>query len=131
MGILITIHDALVSAPSAPSPADSDAFSPDPRFAELVAQALDALPDEFADTLANTAVVIRGDGGAHRAYGLYHGATVAGSFGPGVVVLFQDTLTRDFGEDPERLAHEIEVTLRHELAHHLGFAEQAMSSLGL
>lgn len=133
MGIFIAIRDAL--APPSPHvaapPSITDTSSPRPEFSELVRQALDALPIEFASTLANTAVTIRSDGTAHGAYGLYYGPTIVGTSGPGVVVLFEDTLTRDFGDDPVQLAHEVEHTLRHELAHHLGFRERAMSSLGL
>lgn len=102
-----------------------------PAFADLVARALDELPDAFAATLENTPVIVRRDGARVGAYGLYEGTTVAGRDPHGVVVLFEDTLTRDFGDDPDRLAEEVRRTLRHELGHHLGFGERAVSSLGL
>lgn len=131
MGILIGIREALSGRPDRDETVAAGPFPHDPAFAALVDRALDDLPEAFTATLANTAVVIAGDGAAHGAYGLYHGPTIAGARGPAVVVLYEDTLTRDFGADPERLAAEVERTLRHELAHHLGFGERAVSSLGL
>jgi len=46
-------------------------------------------------------------------------------------VIYRDTLERDFGHDPVLLAAEVERTLRHELAHHLGWDEGGVSGLGL
>jgi predicted amidophosphoribosyltransferase len=43
----------------------------------------------------------------------------------------RDTLLRDFGHDPARLAAEVERTLRHEIAHHLGYREGGVAGLGL
>jgi hypothetical protein len=38
-------------------------------------------------------------------------------------VIFQDTLERDFGSDPDLLARQVDRTLRHAVAHHLGYNE--------
>ena len=38
-------------------------------------------------------------------------------------MIFQDTLERDFGSDPDLLARQVERTLRHAVAHHLGYNE--------
>ena len=46
-------------------------------------------------------------------------------------MLYQDTLERDFGFDPELLRAQVERTLRHELAHHLGWGERGVRGLGL
>jgi predicted Zn-dependent protease with MMP-like domain len=40
-------------------------------------------------------------------------------------------LERDFGSDPELLARQVEGTLRHEVAHHLGYDEPGVAALGL
>jgi predicted Zn-dependent protease with MMP-like domain len=47
------------------------------------------------------------------------------------IIIFRDTLTRDFGHDPELLKAQVRRTVRHELAHHLGWGETGVRGLGL
>ena len=47
------------------------------------------------------------------------------------IVIFRDTLLRDFGHDPEELSAQVLRTVRHELAHHLGADELGVRELGL
>ena len=70
-------------------------------------------------------------GTENRAYGHYFGDTVARDDYPDRIVLYQDTLERDFGYDPDLLRAQVERTLRDELAHHLGWHEQGVRDLGL
>ena len=101
------------------------------EFDLLVADAIDGLPPEFQRLLDTTPVVISQFGEENRAYGHYFGDTVARDNYPDRIVLYQDTLERDFGYDPELLRAQVERTLRHELAHHLGWHEQGVRGLGL
>jgi len=101
------------------------------EFELLVAEAIDQLPDEFRELLERTPVVVSHRGVEHSAYGYYHGDTVARDNFPDRIVLFQDTLERDFGHDPDVLRAQVERTLRHELAHHLGWRERGVRELGL
>jgi predicted Zn-dependent protease with MMP-like domain len=101
------------------------------EFDLLVADAIDRLPDEFQRLLDDTPVVVSGLGAENRAYGHYFGDTVARDNYPDRIVLYQDTLERDFGHDPELLRAQVERTLRHELAHHLGWHERGVRDLGL
>jgi predicted Zn-dependent protease with MMP-like domain len=107
----------------------------DPRnpedFEELVRQALDDLPDLLIRALDHVAVVISDKGRKHRAYGLYQGDTVARDDYPDRIVIFRDTLLRDFGDDPDELRAQVTRTVRHELAHHLGADELGVRELGL
>ena len=41
------------------------------------------------------------------------------------------TLRRDFGHDPDELREQVVRTVRHELAHHVGFDELGVSRLDL
>lgn len=101
------------------------------EFDLLVAEAIDELPREFQRLLDTTPVVVSHHGAENRAYGHYFGDTVARDDYPDRIVLYQDTLQRDFGYDPELLRAQVVRTLRHELAHHLGWNEPGVRELGL
>ncbi len=104
----------------------------DEDFAELVREAMDELPDILQRALErNVAVVISNGGRKAGAYGLYHGDGVARDDVPDRIIIYRDTLRRDFGHDPELLRHEVTRTVRHELAHHLGADELGVRDLGL
>jgi predicted Zn-dependent protease with MMP-like domain len=101
------------------------------EFDLLVADAIDNLPFEFQRLLDETPVVVSQLGAENRAYGHYFGDTVARDNYPDRIVLYQDTLVRDFGWDPDLLRAQVERTLRHEIAHHLGWNEPGVRELGL
>jgi predicted Zn-dependent protease with MMP-like domain len=101
------------------------------EFDLLVADAIDQLPQEFQRLLDDTPVVVSQHGVENRAYGHYFGDTIARDDYPDRIVLYQDTLERDFGHHPELLRAQVERTLRHELAHHLGWHERGVRDLGL
>ena len=101
------------------------------EFDLLVADAIDRLPEEFRELVESTPVVVSRLGAQHRAYGHYYGDTVARDNYPDRIVIYEDTLQRDFGHDRELLEAQVERTLRHELAHHLGWGERGVRELGL
>jgi predicted Zn-dependent protease with MMP-like domain len=101
------------------------------EFEQMVADAIDNLPTEFRDVIAKVAVVISDLGQEHRAYGMYYGDGMARDSWEDRIVIYRDTLTRDFGHDRELLASQVERTVRHELGHHIGFREDGVRQLGL
>ena len=105
----------------------------DEDFEALVADALDELPDLLRALVENHNVaVVISDGGRRRgAYGLYHGDGATRDDVPDRIVIYRDTLRRDFGHDADLLRHEVTRTVRHELAHHLGADELGVRDLGL
>jgi len=103
----------------------------DPEFEAIVRSAIDELPLEFHRALEHVAIVISDGGEQRRAYGLYEGDTVARDFFHDRIVIFHDTLVRDFGHDPDLLKAQVTRTVRHELAHHLGWGEKGVRGLGL
>jgi predicted Zn-dependent protease with MMP-like domain len=103
----------------------------DEDFRALVRAAVDELPLEFHRALEHVAIVVSDGGRRRRAYGLYQGDTVARDFFHDRIVIFKDTLLRDFGQDPELLKAQVTRTVRHELAHHLGWDEKGVRGLGL
>ncbi len=111
---------------------DLDPYDDD-DFEELVKDALDDLPDLLARLIENHNVaVVISDGGRRRgAYGLYHGDGATRDDVPDRIVIYRDTLRRDFGHHPELLRAQVTQTVRHELAHHVGFDELGVRRLGL
>ena len=104
----------------------------DEDFEELVRDALDDLPDLLREALnRNVAVVISDGGRRHRAYGLYQGDGAHRDDYSDKIIIFRDTLRRDFGHDPDLLREQVTITVRHELAHHIGFDELGVQGLGL
>jgi predicted Zn-dependent protease with MMP-like domain len=120
---LVDRSDALASLPPPEQPPS--------EFDELVIEALDELPEPFRELLERTPVTVSNRGHEHRAYGHYIGGTVARDVYPDHIVVYQDTLERDFGHDPELLRAQVQRTVRHELAHHLGWDEPGVRGLGL
>jgi predicted Zn-dependent protease with MMP-like domain len=112
---------------------DDDLFDPydEDDFKALVRSAVDDLPLEFHRALEHVAIVVSDGGHKQRAYGLYQGDTVAHDYFHDRIVVFRDTLLRDFGHDPELLKAQVTRTVRHELAHHLGWNEKGVRGLGL
>jgi predicted Zn-dependent protease with MMP-like domain len=104
---------------------------PPSEFDELVMEALDGLPERFLEVLEHTPVVISNRGHEYHAYGHYIGGTIARDHFPDRIVIYEDTLTRDFGHDPDLLRAQVTRTVRHEVAHHLGWDEPGVRGLGL
>ena len=101
------------------------------EFDSLVADAIDELPEDFRNALETVPVVVSRLGTEHAAYGHYYGDTIARDNYEERIVIYQDTLERDFGHDPELLRAQVTRTLRHEVAHHLGWGEKGVRGLGL
>ena len=103
----------------------------DDDFEELVRDALDDLPDLLRNALRHVAVVISDGGRRAGAYGLYQGDGATRDNTHDRIVIFRDTLRRDFGHDADLLRDQVTRTVRHELAHHVGFDEMGVSRLDL
>ena len=115
-------------------------------FEKLVEKALERLPKEFRQALDNLAIVIEDwpDPGIVEEitgdpeeviYGLFSGTPLpeqrledSGDLPP-VIALYQGPLEEDFPERAE-LAREVGITLVHELAHFMGFDEDAVRRYG-
>jgi len=115
-------------------------------FEDLVADALDALPDTVQRLLENVAVVIEdepsptqlresGLSDDESLYGLYEGVSPV-VYGadlvpfPNKITLFRLPLEEDFA-DPRELAREVQRTVIHEVGHHAGIGESALHRRGV
>jgi predicted Zn-dependent protease with MMP-like domain len=95
-------------------------------FVEHVTRALDALPAEIAENLKNVAIVVEDENPDEPdLYGLFDEPPYL----PAKVTIYRLPLEADFPE-PERLEHEIRVTVLHELAHYFGIDEDRLAELG-
>jgi predicted Zn-dependent protease with MMP-like domain len=124
-------HDDLAVEPDESDFLELDPYDDD-EFEELVRDALDELPDWARAALERNVAVVISDGGRKRgAYGLYHGGGAARDDVADRIVVYRDTLRRDFGHDADELREQVVRTVRHELAHHLGWNELGVRDLGL
>ncbi len=115
------------------------------EFEELVAEAMDLMPARFAELMDNVVVQVRElpsretmlslglDPDRGTLFGLYTGVPLdrrGGWYGgvlPDVIELYRLPLTAA-SPDRHQLVRQIQLTLLHEIGHHLGFAEKEMVS---
>jgi predicted Zn-dependent protease with MMP-like domain len=101
------------------------------EFDLMVSDAIDRLPPEFQQLLERVPVIVSHRGREFRAYGHHYGGPYTRGDYEHRIVIYQDTLEQDFGWDREVLAAQVERTLRHEVAHHIGWDEPGVRGLGL
>jgi predicted Zn-dependent protease with MMP-like domain len=119
------------------------AASQEKTFEDLVADAIDSLPEEFAQRMENVEVVVEdeppGDMLAQlprgtTLLGLYHGIplTSRGQYGnvlPDKISIYKGPITR-IARTPERIKHQVRKTVIHEIAHHFGISDERLHELG-
>ena len=117
-------------------------------FAELVADALDSLPEQFLESMVNVEVTIadwpsREDleeaGLSPRdkssLLGLYHGVPLthrgsAYSALPDRITIYQRPIEREAGEDEVEIREQVRRTVIHEIAHYYGITDERLDELG-
>lgn len=104
------------------------------RFEQLVADALDALPDDLLEHASNVAVIVEDGPTPHQLahaegdgdlFGLYESDELM----PDRITLFRLPLAAACASEDE-LVDEIAVTLVHEFAHHFGIDDDRLDELG-
>ncbi len=113
------------------------------RFEELVADALDAIPPDLAAHMDNVVVLVEDwptpeqlGGRPGTLLGLYEGVQLtqrspinyAGVM-PDRITIFRGPLS-ERSRDEADLAHQIRVTVIHEIAHHFGIDDARLRELG-
>ncbi len=109
-------------------PIDVDAFE------ALVADALEAIPDQLRAEMENVAIIVDDDSPPGRLYGLYVGIplTQRGTYGgarPDRITLFLATICQS-ARTPDELPQRVRVTLLPEVGHHVGLGEARVRELG-
>ncbi len=113
------------------------------RFEELVAEALDSIPDELATEMENVAVLVEEwptaaqlEGRGGTLLGLYEGVpltrrdpvTYAG-VSPDRITIFAGPICERAGSEA-LLAAQVRVTVLHEVGHHFGIDDDRLRELG-
>ncbi len=117
------------------------------EFEEIVREALDALPEEFARRMENLAVVVEDepepellrslglDPRRETLFGLYQGvpldqrgSTYAGVL-PDKISIYYRPLLRAY-HSPERIREQVRSTVIHEIGHYFGLDDKTIRDLG-
>ena len=107
---------------------------PEGRFEELVADALDELPEELGRLIDNVVVQVR-DRSPTGVLGLYQGVplTEREAYGglamPDRITVYRRPICERATNEAEVVA-EVRVTVIHEVAHHFGIDDDRLDELG-
>lgn len=106
------------------------------RFEELVGDALDLIPDEFAAAMDNVVVLVEDrDQEQPSLLGLYHGVALTertsnyGGVLPDRITIYREAIL-DICESEEDVVEEVAITVVHEIAHHFGVDDARLHELG-
>jgi predicted Zn-dependent protease with MMP-like domain len=115
------------------------------HFEQLVADAIDSLPDEFAMRLDNVGIVVSDEPTAEELasarvvggtlFGLYHGVpqTQRHEYAwrmPDKISIYRGPITRACGDDDDAIEKLVRHVVIHEIAHHFGISDARLRELG-
>ncbi len=104
-------------------------------FEEMVAKALDSLPDEFAHLMKNVAVLVEHDPGPRGLLGLYQGIplTSRGTGYAGVlpdkITIYQQAICAICNTEAQ-VIEQVRRTVIHEVGHYFGISDKRLRELG-
>jgi predicted Zn-dependent protease with MMP-like domain len=106
------------------------------RFEELVGDALDLIPKEFAKAMDNVVILVEDRDPEHPSLlGLYHGVALTertteyGGVLPDRIFIYREAIL-DICHDEEDVVEEVAITVVHEIAHHFGIDDARLHELG-
>lgn len=110
---------------------------PRQRFEELVADALDLIPEEFAAAMDNVVVLVEDrDPNEPTLLGLYHGIALTertpshySGVLPDRISIYREAIL-DICHTEEDVVEEVAITVVHEIAHHFGVDDARLHELG-
>jgi predicted Zn-dependent protease with MMP-like domain len=105
-------------------------------FEQMVAQALDSLPEEFAKIMKNVAVTVEHGPGPRGLLGLYQGIpltsrTTTGYAGvlPDQITIYQQAICAICQTEAE-VVEQVRRTVIHEVGHYFGISDERLRELG-
>ena len=106
------------------------------RFEELVGDALDLIPDDFAAAMDNVVILVEDrDLEQPSLLGLYHGVALTertshyGGVLPDRISIYREAIL-DICATEEDVVEEVAITVVHEIAHHFGIDDERLHELG-
>ena len=109
---------------------------PRQRFEELVTDALDQLPAQFAKAMDNVVVLVEDRNPEDPTLlGLYHGIALTertshyGGVLPDRITIYRESIL-SMCETEEDVVEEVAITVVHEIAHHFGIDDDRLHELG-
>ena len=105
------------------------------RFEDLVASALDSLPEQLGAMMRNVAVTVEHNPGPRGLLGLYEGipltsrtSNYAGVL-PDRITIYRQAICAICGTEAE-VAEQVRKTVVHEVGHHFGISDARLEELG-
>lgn len=104
------------------------------RFESFVAEAIESIPDEFADKVVNVAFLVEDDSERGDLLGLYEGVPVtkrwhyAGAM-PDRITIYKDPICAMCRTEDE-VREQVRETVVHELGHYFGLGDARLRELG-
>ena len=105
------------------------------RFEELVADALDGIPEELGRLMENVAVFVADRGRIRSLLGLYEGLplTARGTsytgHMPDRITIYREPICAMCRSEAE-VVEQVRITVVHEVAHHFGISDRRLHELG-
>jgi predicted Zn-dependent protease with MMP-like domain len=105
------------------------------RFAQLVADALDGIPEELGRLMDNVNVFVDDDSPPGRLLGLYEGIPLThreaygGLAMPDRITIYRRAICSSCRTEDE-VVDQVRVTVVHEVAHHFGIGDARLHELG-
>jgi predicted Zn-dependent protease with MMP-like domain len=106
------------------------------RFEEMVASALDGLPQELGRLMSNVAVTVEQGAGPPGLLGLYEGVPLTSRTAGGYAGVLPDRITIyrqaicAICQTEQEVADQVRRTVIHEVAHHFGIGDTRLAELG-
>jgi predicted Zn-dependent protease with MMP-like domain len=105
------------------------------RFEDMVAEALDGLPEELGRLMRNVAVTVEHDVGPPGLFGLYEGIPLTSRTSqyagvlPDRITIYRQAICAICRTEAE-VAEQVRRTVIHEVAHHFGIDDDRLRELG-
>jgi predicted Zn-dependent protease with MMP-like domain len=105
------------------------------RFEEMVATALDSLPEELGHLMSNVAITVEHAPGPPGLLGLYEGVPLTSRTSqyagvlPDRITIYRQAICAT-GHTEQEVAAEVRRTVIHEIAHHFGIDDTRLTELG-